>query len=448
MNRTAAFFRILAALLLTLTAMMVPIEQLLEQARSPLGIYLFGTLALISWGVYRLTAAHAVAPLFEGWNAWMGGGLIAIFTVYLASTIVHQESTPASALDMVTRLIHDKSFREILKLLLFFLFGLAARDIFREAKHRTFYLTAMALMILADAFLGTYWYFQVERVWEYRMTVPGLGFNNFAFFLMLFFWLFVAEGWSRWKIQRGGALLFWIVLPAMLWCIYAVQSRAIFASFIFSAFLFFLILTPWLHSVRRLLVIAPLLLLLILGSFMLNRYHQAGKNAATHPTVGQLLAQAKERLGSAAGSLNNRFSTDAVYVFQHYFPNSPWLGIGPGRYVGDPDFEKLTRRSAIDGAYLKYLVESGLLGLLAWSCFLVAVVAFQTRQLAGLAGRSLEERLLIAALFVFLVNFLLNGIVESAISDRRFQTLFWIHLGLMIALGKGKSGVEGERRER
>ncbi len=122
-----------------------------------------------------------------------------------------------------------------------------------------------------------------------------------------------------------------------------------------------------------------------------------------------------------------------------------WLtGIGPGTAA----FNQVYPRFMIAGTpaihshnlYLQLALELGVPGLLAFLWLLLAVFS---RSFMVLPRLSYHDRGVLAALLAALTGFLLHGAVDNVWYSPKLTLLFWLTLGLAVAMGKGAGGSAG-----
>ncbi|NMA54955.1 MAG: hypothetical protein GX952_03350 [Firmicutes bacterium] len=125
-----------------------------------------------------------------------------------------------------------------------------------------------------------------------------------------------------------------------------------------------------------------------------------------------------------------------------------WLtGIGPG----PASFNRIYPLFMIAGTpaihshnlFLQLALELGLPGLAAFVWILAAVFS---RSLLLLPQMDYPQRGVLAALLSSLIGFLLHGLVDNVWYSPKIALLFWLMLGLTVALGKGADGSAGTAR--
>lgn len=150
--------------------------------------------------------------------------------------------------------------------------------------------------------------------------------------------------------------------------------------------------------------------------------------------IGRTIAQGDARI---------QFMRQAAPIVRRH----PWLGVGPGRFGGTiadssgSDVEtapalSLRRRGAqlrtVDSFWLALLVETGLLGVAAYTALLGAVLLRSHRVLRRAAPGD-SVRPLAAALFMLTIYELLYNVSAPALEDNSLSALYWLMTGLLAA---------------
>ena len=123
----------------------------------------------------------------------------------------------------------------------------------------------------------------------------------------------------------------------------------------------------------------------------------------------------------------------------------PWFGVGPGgvkreyRHYALPEAVR-QRTGHVHNTPLQILVETGLVGLLAWLWLWAAFYTEAVRLVRRLPAAATRERALVAGSLAAVSGFLVAGLSEHNFGDSEVVMLAWTIMALPFAVPSARSG--------